>query len=229
MEQQERSVRVIFLRHAIARHNVMNDRSQPPTTDPSWLDPSLTLPGKLHAIAAGHVIRSWLMENDNASKRRQGSLEKETSPQQHQQQQHLRHPPPLLSGQPFESNNNNRDTHQNLLVVTSPLTRCLQTASLAFLSEDCGAPVESQNNVATAGKDDAARPSTAHTGRTAVAAPATPAPTVICCKEDVREAFGIHYPYQRRAKSILQVPFATISPCLNHCSLYGIVLHCDSG
>lgn len=56
------------------------------------------------------------------------------------------------------------------LIVTSPLTRCLQTATLAFL------PHEYQHQ-----------------------------PTPLVCVEGVREAFGTHYPDQRRERSLLQV------------------------
>ena len=56
------------------------------------------------------------------------------------------------------------------LIVTSPLTRCLQTALLAFSTPPYHRP-----------------------------------PMPVVCKEEVREAFGKHYPDQRRDKSLLQV------------------------
>jgi hypothetical protein len=56
------------------------------------------------------------------------------------------------------------------LIITSPLTRCIQTAVLAFLpGNDYGSS------------------------------------TPFVCLEGVREAFGSHYPDQRRAKSVLLV------------------------
>ena len=57
------------------------------------------------------------------------------------------------------------------LVVTSPLTRCLQTAVLAL-----GIPDGYEEDVLP-----------------------------IVCVEHVREAHGVHYPDQRRSKSLLQV------------------------
>lgn len=59
------------------------------------------------------------------------------------------------------------------LVVVSPLTRCLQTVSLAFLPGD-----QYSKNCKE--------------------------PTIVCL-EDVREAFGMHYPDRRRNKSLLAV------------------------
>jgi broad specificity phosphatase PhoE len=60
------------------------------------------------------------------------------------------------------------------LVITSPLTRCIQTASLIFLPGD---------------------------GYTSDRRRTEPR---IFCTELVREAFGMHYPDKRREKSILQ-------------------------
>jgi Histidine phosphatase superfamily (branch 1) len=57
------------------------------------------------------------------------------------------------------------------LVVTSPLTRCLQTAVLAM-----GIPDGYEEDVVP-----------------------------VVCVEHVREAHGVHYPDQRRSKSLLQV------------------------
>jgi len=56
------------------------------------------------------------------------------------------------------------------LVITSPLSRCIQTAVLAFLPGD-------QYNYHIP----------------------------VACVEDVREAYGMHYPDRRRNKSILKV------------------------
>ena len=58
------------------------------------------------------------------------------------------------------------------LVVVSPLTRCIQTATIALLP-----------------------------GSRYTLSQSEPA---FCCTELVREAFGMHYPDQRRPKSILQ-------------------------
>ena len=70
------------------------------------------------------------------------------------------------------------------LIICSPLTRTLQTASLAFVP---GSP-----------------PS--YTRPTAVP---------LVCVENVREAFGMHYPDKRRERSILEV--RTLSCVVSDC------------
>ena len=67
------------------------------------------------------------------------------------------------------------------LIVTSPLTRCIQTTMLAFL------PGDTYTNI------------TSKTGE-----------PKIYCTELVREAFGQHYPDKRRDKSVLQVSHLSI-------------------
>ena len=59
------------------------------------------------------------------------------------------------------------------LVMTSPLTRCLQTATLAFLRGDRYSK-------------------------------GLPEPTIVCI-DNLREAYGMHYPDRRRRKSLLKV------------------------
>lgn len=62
------------------------------------------------------------------------------------------------------------------LIVTSPLTRCIQTTMLGFLPGDMYADNNSRESEPQ-----------------------------IYCTELVREAFGMHYPDKRREKSLLQV------------------------
>lgn len=127
----ERIQTVVFVRHAVALHNVAIDPStgkRPCLSSPSLFDPPLLTDGKIQAVQAGAALQSWW----NATH----------------------------AGEPIE------------LIVTSPLTRCIQTATLAFLPGD----------------DDYTRP----------------APRMMC-HDDVREAYGMHYPDRRREKSILQV------------------------
>jgi hypothetical protein len=64
------------------------------------------------------------------------------------------------------------------LVVVSPLSRCIETAVLAFV------------------------PGTAGTATTSTGPPSI---RRFVCHEDVREAFGRHYPDKRSEKSILEV------------------------
>ena len=59
------------------------------------------------------------------------------------------------------------------LVIASPLTRCLQTATLAFTRGDCY----------TENREE----------------------PMFYCTELIREAYGMHFPDQRRPKSLLEV------------------------
>jgi hypothetical protein len=61
------------------------------------------------------------------------------------------------------------------LVITSPLTRCIQTSMLAFLPGDCYTENEERQE------------------------------PNFYCTELVREAFGMHYPDRRRSKALLEV------------------------
>lgn len=94
----ERIQKVVFMRHAVARHNVIDPATgkQPSLTDASLLDPPLVTEGKIQAVIAGDAIQTWGRNNTTTQAREQ------------QQMNHL-------------------------LIVTSPLTRCIQTATLAFL------------------------------------------------------------------------------------------------
>lgn len=131
---EERTQTVVFMRHAVARHNLRDPHGQPPNLhDPALLDPPLVDQGKAAALQAGERVRTWWHTTQR--------------------------------GESIE------------LVVTSPLSRCIQTAILAFLP---GSDYDRH------------------------------APFV--CREEVREAFGSHYPDQRRKKSLLMVRmFAFVS------------------
>jgi hypothetical protein len=83
---------------------------------------------------------------------------------------------------PLYGSNNDNDTTIDLVVV-SPLRRCIETAVLAFLPGGGGA--------------------------TTGAGP--PPIRRFVCHEDVREAFGRHYPDKRSEKSILEVRFVVVA------------------
>lgn len=84
---------IVFVRHGVARHNVLDDKGNPPNlNDPDLFDPPLLLEGKRQALDAGQRLRIWWHTT--------------------QVGEHLE------------------------LVITSPLTRCLQTTALAFLPGD---------------------------------------------------------------------------------------------
>jgi hypothetical protein len=176
---EERIQSVLFMRHAVALHNVATLHHSL-STDAAWVDPELTPYGKLQAVVAGGMIRT-----------RWSSI--------------LRHLETTESSS-FMSTDNTTITAADAvvavagsdyrrgrvgcleLVVASPLTRCLQTATLAFLP-----PLMDYND------NDA--------NDNGCAAPSLPPRSAIAmvCKEEVREAFGIQYPDRRRCKSVLQV------------------------
>jgi broad specificity phosphatase PhoE len=60
----ERIQTVIFVRHAVARHNVADPvTGKPPCLlQPSLTDPPLTPHGKIQAVAAGEAIQTWLLQ-----------------------------------------------------------------------------------------------------------------------------------------------------------------------
>ena len=90
-DTKEKIQTIVFVRHGIARHNLIDPRTGqlPNLKDPTLLDPPLVRDGRLQASDAGERLHVWW------------------------------HTTQL--GERVE------------LVITSPLTRCLQTATLAFL------------------------------------------------------------------------------------------------
>jgi broad specificity phosphatase PhoE len=92
--EDERVQKVVFVRHGVARHNLVDPAtgSHPNLEDPHLLDPPLVYEGKKQALDAGERLRVW-----------------------------------WRATQPGENVE---------LVVTSPLSRCIQTATLAFLPGD---------------------------------------------------------------------------------------------
>lgn len=84
---------IVFIRHGIAKHNLLDEKGNPPNlNDPELFDPALVLEGKKQVLEAGERLRIWWHTTQ--------------------------------VGEQVE------------LVVTSPLTRCLQSTALAFLPGD---------------------------------------------------------------------------------------------
>jgi len=84
---------IVFCRHGIARHNMLDEKGNPPNlNDPDLFDPPLLLEGKKQILDAAERLRIWWHTT--------------------QMGEHVE------------------------LVITSPLTRCLQTTALAFLPGD---------------------------------------------------------------------------------------------
>lgn len=84
---------VVFVRHGVARHNIINPQTgkPPDLTDPNLLDPPLVRDGKFQAIIVGERLKAWWINEQGSDAQ---------------------------------------------LVISSPLTRCLQTANLAYLPGD---------------------------------------------------------------------------------------------
>jgi broad specificity phosphatase PhoE len=135
----ERVQTIMFLRHGVAKHNLLDPITGAPPNlrDPKLWDPPLISQGMKQALA----VRERLANNAA-----------------------------------FQNVN---------LVITSPLTRCLQTAHLVFFPPGTEPYYE---------KD----------------------PMRILCMEQVREAFGMHYPDKRRDKTLLQKhwPFVQFDPAM---------------
>lgn len=95
MDGQHKMQKVIFVRHGIALHNVVDPQALEGGTSSrrELFDPPLTSDGMLQAVMVGETIQGWIRQQ----RRDSFSL----------------HPP-------------------RLIVMISPLTRCLQTALYAF-------------------------------------------------------------------------------------------------
>jgi hypothetical protein len=169
---EERVQSVLFMRHAVALHNVAttaHHHSAALSSDPAWVDPELTPYGKLQAVVAGGLIRThWSIQRQQETTDSFMSTDSATTV--------------AVVG-------SSRGRVGLELVVASPLTRCLQTATLAFLP-----PFMAYDDN---GDDDA--------NNNGDVPPPPPPAVAMVCKEEVREAFGIQYPDRRRAKSVLQV------------------------
>lgn len=89
----EKIQRVAFVRHGVARHNLLDPAGgRPNLEDPALFDPALVFQGKQQALEAGERLKIW-----------------------------------------WRTTQFDKDVE---LVVTSPLTRCIQTSMLGFLPGD---------------------------------------------------------------------------------------------
>lgn len=151
--------KLIFIRHGVARHNIRDPATGqgPNLHDPALWDPPLVYDGKVQALQAGERLRLSITHNQyhfGVDEDDDGS--KITA---------------------------NACPPKPQLVISSPLTRCLQTSMLI-----CGpGDLYTDNNNIDVNSNRLQ----------------TEEPTYIC-SELCREAFGMHYPDKRRQKSILQ-------------------------
>lgn len=151
-----------LIRHGVARHNVPDAQTgeRANLLDPKLTDPSLIRQGELQARVLGEQFRrrGQVVHNNSVNDavvRCPAALNDFCNRSTAQQQQ-----------QPIE------------LVVCSPLTRCLQTASLIFPSH-----FEQTASAVTGNSTDM------HILNRSCR---------VCCHGDVREAYGMHYPDKRR-------------------------------
>jgi broad specificity phosphatase PhoE len=134
----------------VARHNLLDPLTgqRPNLEDPNLIDPPLVHHGKQQAIDAGEKLRHF--------------WKRQRKQQQNQQQ----------------PSNDDSSSEEIQLIITSPLTRCIQTSMLAFLPGDQYAALPEQVVVEE--------------------------PRFLCT-DRVREAYGVHYPDRRRTRSVLMV------------------------
>lgn len=90
------------------------------------------------------------------------------------------------------------------LVITSPLTRCIQTAGLAFKNINR----EKSSNIPTSSSVT----SLSSTEKSEVGSSKSYKPLLFYCAENAREALGVHYPDKRRKTSELQAKFEFSDP-----------------
>ena len=199
----ERIQTVVFLRHGVAQHNYRGAD----LTSPKLFDPPLVPAGKMGALEAGQKIQFWFLSNNNNNN--------------------------------INNSNNNKTIE---LVLSSPLTRCLQTAVLAFLpgdrynDNDCNRKQDNNSQTLptqqnpqqqlrdnTLPQQQQQQPQQGDNNNNSdqkANQTMTPCPDMasndtsssslggaipIVCVEQVREAFGIHYPDKRRPLSLLKV------------------------
>ena len=166
---------ITLIRHGVAHHNVRDAQTgeTPNYLDPKLTDPPLARQGEMQARALGDQLRRRGMIGH-----RGGSLGGELNADDVMDVDVGGHDSGGVGGGGPQS-------HTIELVVSSPLTRCLQTASLVFPSYFASShpsPAVTCGEFALEGDDEV------HVLDRNV---------VCCCHGDLREAYGIHYPDKR--------------------------------
>ncbi|KAL3798305.1 hypothetical protein ACHAW5_010642 [Stephanodiscus triporus] len=176
---------ITLIRHGVAYHNVRDAQTgeTPNYLDPKLTDPPLVRQGEIQARALGDQLKRMGMIGH-----RGGSMDDICSLSAAGGG--------ALNADVVDGDDGGQDKIQ--LVVSSPLTRCLQTASLIFPTYfasshpspavTCGAlAMEGDNEVHVLDRN-----------------------VVCCCHGDLREAYGIHYPDKRGPLSRLKSSFPTV-------------------
>lgn len=142
---------IYLIRHGVAEHNVPDPQTgeRPNLFDPNNIDPPLIRQGEVQASDLGEQLRKRGLVATNAD----NEMDVEGA--------------------------NNAHNKTIELVVSSPLTRCLQTASHIFPSYYFKSDEISL-------KTSSSSPFLLNKSCTT------------CCHGDVREAYGMHYPDKRR-------------------------------
>lgn len=191
------------------RHGVAQHNYQgADLTSPTLWDPPLVPQGKKMALHVGHRIQQWLHLKFSLSNHHH----------QHHQKHQQRQPPVQVD-----------------LVMTSPLTRCLQTSVLAFgIPGDCYCDNDNNNNnlarttnnprktqeheekdednshpvehvIPSQQQQQATRITKVQTLNSSSHGSTSSTIPPILCVELLREACGIHYPDKRRPTEVLKV------------------------
>jgi hypothetical protein len=148
------------------RHGIAAHNITQNYSDPNMIDAPLVMEGKVRSIQTGIDVKNWFRTRKQQQK------------------------------QPNNSNNTSKGSKSNIdLFVTSPLTRCIQTMTIAFLPGDDYTD-DDDDDYATVNTDSVITTPQQKQLKSLIP---------IICHEDVREAFGTNYPDKRRSKSILKV------------------------
>ncbi|GKZ00890.1 hypothetical protein MPSEU_001040700 [Mayamaea pseudoterrestris] len=190
---QERVQTVVFLRHAVAVHNVrdINTGRHPNPHDEAFFDPPLISHhplGEQAAVRAGEAIVKEIQKLHV-----DGAAEPTCNY--------------FISAATSSSSARLTNASTIQLIVTSPLTRCIQTTMLAFASASCHRS-GGANESSAVDRDIHWNGNETDSSKHSAAPLLTPLksdqrlPVII--HESVREAFGRHYTDRRRSKTDIQ-------------------------
>ena len=165
---------IYLIRHGVAQHNIHDPQTgaRPDYHDPKLTDPPLIRQGELQARVLSENLRRGGVVTAAAADRGGGTVKNDDAMD-------------VDDGDKDDSIESCNSKQAIELVVCSPLTRCLQTASLIF-------PSYFQSSANTA---DSRQPSPTKVGDCMYILSRD---CRVFCHEDVREAFGMHYPDRRR-------------------------------